>query len=849
MPGANLTRQEARERAGLVHVDSYQVELDLTGAPGGDATFRSTTTVRFRADQPGGSTFLDLVAPQLSEITLNGRTLDPSQVFDGARIILVDLAEHNEVHLVAQCAYMNTGEGLHRFTDPVDSETYLYSQFEVADARRMYACFEQPDLKGTFTFTVDAPAHWTLVSNSPTPVPEPLAGTTARWTFATTPLLATYVTTMIAGPYEGVRTEHRGIPLGVFARRSLVEHLDAEVILDLTRKGFDFFESTFGYPYPFAKYDQVFVPEFNAGAMENAAAVTILEDYVFRSRTPVAVYERRALTVLHELAHMWFGDLVTMRWWDDLWLNESFAEWASVLCQTQATEWTDAWTTFANSEKSWAYRQDQLPTTHPIAADIRDLEDVEVNFDGITYAKGASVLKQLVAWVGQDNFVAGLRRYFRAHEWSNSTLSDLLGELETTSGRDLGTWTTQWLQTAGVNTMRPEFTLDEAGAFSSFAIRQEAAAEQPTLRSHRLGVGLYDRTDRGLVRRDLVSLDVSGPRTEVAGLVGVRQPDLLLINDEDLTYTKVRLDERSLSTLVHSLGSLAEPLPRTLCWSAAWDMTRDQEMRARDYLELALANVGAETNGSVVLWTLRQARTSVDLYVAPAHREQAMLRLAEALDVLLRGAQPGSDAQLNFARAFAGSATTPRQLDLVAGLLDGSASLEGLSIDTDLRWTLLSRLVVTGHAGDDQIAAELRRDDTATGARKAAAARAMRPTPEAKAEAWAQVVDGDELPNAMQVAVISGFWQPEQRQLGRDYVDRYFTALREVWATRTNETAQNIVTGLFPSLLTGPEILEQADRWLGADDIPPALRRLVVESRDAMARALRVQEYDAQGGA
>ena len=849
MPGMNLTREEARERARTVSVSSYDVELDLTTGP---ETFRSTTTVRFTSSDAGGSTFLDLVAPHVHEIVLNGQQLDPAQHADGTRVTLPSLAADNEVVVVADCAYMNTGEGLHRFVDPVDEEVYLYTQFEVADSRRVFAVFEQPDLKSTFRFTVTAPRHWQVVSNMPTPEAEQVAEGAARWSFAPTPRMSSYITALVAGPYHVVRGEltsrdGRRIPLGVFCRASLGEFLDADVLMETTRQGFAFFEETFDYPYPFEKYDQLFVPEFNAGAMENAGAVTFLEDYVFRSRVPEAVVERRAITVLHELAHMWFGDLVTMRWWDDLWLNESFAEYASTLACAEVTEWTQAWTTFANAEKAWAYRQDQLPSTHPIAADIRDLEDVEVNFDGITYAKGASVLKQLVAWVGADAFFEGVRRYFKSHEWDNTTLADLMAELEATSGRDLTEWTREWLETAGVNTLRPSFETDAEGRFTTFRILQEAPPEHPTLRSHRLAVGLYDRTEEGLVRRQRVELDVSGASTEVAELSGARRPDLVLLNDDDLAYAKIRLDDRSLETLVGSIDAFVESLPRTLCWAAAWDMTRDAEMGPRDYVRLVLDGIGKETDSSVVRTLLRQAESASLLYVAPQHRARTRAGLAEGFARLAHEAGAGSDAQLQFARAFASAATSDEHLAEVAGLLDGSRALPGLTVDTDLRWHLLHRLVATGRAGDDEIEAELARDNTATGQRHAASARAARPTAEAKREAWEAVVESDRLPNAILSATIGGFAVPEQGDLLEPYVERYFAAIEDVWANRTNETAQNIVIGLYPTLLASEALLERTDRWLEErQDAVPALRRLVLESRDGVARALRVQARDAQ---
>lgn len=865
MPAENLTRDEARTRAALVDVQSYDVTLDLTTGP---ATFGSTTTVRFTSREAGASTFLDLIAPSVHRVVLNGVELDPSDVVADSRIRLDGLAAENEVVVVADCAYMNTGEGLHRFVDPVDDEVYLYSQFEVADSRRVFAVFEQPDLKATFAFTVTAPAHWVVVSNSPEAgAPVPVEGGanrnggadhgSATWTFEPTPRISSYITAVVAGPYhhehgELTSRDGRTIPLGVYCRGSLAQHLDTDNILDITRAGFAFYEEQFAFPYPFAKYDQLFVPEFNAGAMENAGAVTFLESYVFRSKVPEATVERRAVTILHELAHMWFGDLVTMRWWDDLWLNESFAEFASTLATAEATRWTSAWTTFSSLEKGWAYRQDQLPSTHPIAADIRDLEDVEVNFDGITYAKGASVLKQLVAWVGQDQFFAGVRQYFQKHAWGNTELRDLLTELEATSGRDLSAWSALWLEQSGVTLLRPEIA-SEVGAdgverITALAVRQEVPGTHPVQRPHRLVVGGYDVVDGRLERVQRVELDVDGERTEVPALVGEKRPDLLLLNDDDLAYAKVRLDERSLATAIAHLGGFTQSLPRTLVWAAVWDATRDGETPARDYVDLLLGNIAHETDSSVVLVLLRQLHTALDLYVAAEHRTATEVAAADRLWTLATDAPGGSDTQLQLVKAFALRASTPEQLDAVAALLDGGTRLDGLSIDTDLRWELLTSLVTGGRAGAAEIDAQLEADPTATGQRAAAAARAAIPTADAKAAAWAAVVESDALPNALQAATIGGFGRVHDRALLRPYVAPYFEVLEKVWAGKTNEMAQNIVTGLYPTELADDaeaDVAGATDAWLAAHpDAAPALRRLVVEARDGVRRTLAAQAAD-----
>ena len=864
MPGQNLTRAEARERAGIVQARSYDVELDLTTSP---ATFASRTTIRFGAT-PGSSTFVDLIAPAVHTVRLNGRDLDPAAVVADSRIALADLAADNELVVVADCAYMNTGEGLHRFVDPVDGEVYLYSQFEVADSRRVFAVFEQPDLKATFAFTVTAPAHWTVISNSPTTDdPERVAGVVnrngrdtgaRRWVFARTPRISSYITAVVAGPYVGEHREltssdGRTIPLGVYCRASLAQHLEADEIVDITRAGFAFYEDVFGRPYPFEKYDQVFVPEFNAGAMENAGAVTFVESYVFRSAVPQATVERRAVTVLHELAHMWFGDLVTMRWWDDLWLNESFAEFQSTRATAEATRWTSAWTTFQSLEKRWAYAQDQLPSTHPIAADIRDLEDVEVNFDGITYAKGASVLRQLVAWVGQDQFDAGVRAYFAKHAWGNTSLSDLLSELETTSGRDLSAWSRLWLEQAGVTLLRPRIETDDDGVITAFDVLQELPDEHPVARPHRLAIGGYDVAHDGrLVRTWREELDVDGPVTSVPTLVGRRRPDLVLVNDDDLAYARIRLDEASRAAAAAHLAGFTSSLPRSLVLAAAWDGTRDGEMSARDYVDMMLRYLTHETDSTVVQVQLRQLRTALDLYVAPEHRTQAAAAAADRLAELLGQVPGGSDTQLQLLKAFALHASTPEQLDLVAALLDGSRTLPGRPIDTDLRWELLTSLVAGGRAGDTEIAAQLTADATATGERAAATARAARPTAAAKAAAWSSLLDRDDLPNAVQAATIAGFARAHEPSLLLPFVEPYFASLEAVWAARTNEIAQNLAFGLHPLALTGDarvDVVGRTQQWLdGHPDAAPALRRIVAEQGDDARRALAAQEADRRRG-
>jgi aminopeptidase N len=848
---SNLTRDEAAVRSALITVASYHVDLDLTG---GDETFSSVSVIKFDCAAPGSTSFINLTAPAVREITLNGEPVG-LDAFDGDRITLTGLATSNVLRVAADCAYSRSGEGLHRFTDPADGRVYLYSDLETFDAHRVYTCFDQPDMKATYELAVTAPADWLVVSNM-APESSMEDGEALRWHFPPTPVIPTYITAVAAGPYHVVRDEHDGIPLGVFCRQSLAEYLDPDEILEVTRQGFDFYHNSFGIKYPFEKYDQLFVPEFKEGAMENAGCVTFLEAYIFRSRVTDFAREARGETILHEMAHMWFGDLVTMRWWDDLWLNESFATWAGTLAQAEATRWTSAWTTFAQLYKSWAYRQDQLPSTHPIAADIPDIHAVEVNFDGITYAKGASVLKQLVAYVGRENFLAGVRKYFAAHAWANATLADLLSALEETSGRDLASWSREWLQTAGVNTLRPSYAVDSEGRFTEFAVEQEAAGTHPLLRSHRIAIGLYDRTEAGLSRRLRVETDVAGPRTVIPELAGQPRPDLVLVNDDDLTYAKIRLDEHSLRTLVDaSIGSFTESLPGALCWAAAWDMCRDGEMAARDYVKLVLSGVSSVADISVVQTLLRQAGQAARRFADPGWRETGLAMVASALRDLLRMAPAGSDEQLAYVRAFAGVATSADDLALLAALLDGSVRLDGLTVDTDLRWALLARLVSrgapspsgSGSFGPAEIDAELARDATDAGERHAATCRAAIPTAETKRETWRTLVSGG-LNIAMFRAALAGFVDLDHPELIEPYRDGYFAVVGDVWRDWSSAMAQDFVSGAYLVCAISEETVQATDDYTARAEPPAALRRLLIEGRDDVLRALRCQARDRQAG-
>ncbi|MGI9824112.1 aminopeptidase N [Agromyces sp. Marseille-Q5079] len=855
MPAADLTRIEAEERAAIVADVSYEVDLDLSGD---GESFASSSLVRFRAT-PGAATFIEATTSAVHEITLNGRALDPAAASDGRRIRLDGLEDENELRVVSTNAYSNTGEGLHRFVDPVDDAVYLYTEFAVAEANRVYAVFDQPDLKASVRLTITAPAHWVVLSNAPTPeaVPSPATPDAAVWAFETGPEISSYIVAIVAGAYaqwhgSATSADGREVPLGVFTRASLARYAEPEVMFETVQAGLAFYEQAFGVPYPFGKYDQIFVPEYNWGAMENVGAVTFNENYVFRSRVSDARREQRAIVILHELSHMWFGDSVTMRWWNDLWLNESFATWASTLATSQVTEFTGVWATFASDEKTHAAEQDQLPSTHPIVAPIESLGDVEVNFDAITYDKGASVLKQLVAWVGLDAFQRGVGAYLSANAGGNATLRDLLDELERASGRDLTGWSRLWLETAGVNTLRAVIEADAAGTITSAVIEQSATPTHPTLRPHRIAIGAYASDASGaLVRTHRIEIDVDGASTAVPELVGLPRPDLLLVNDDDLTYAKVRLDERSFSTASERLGDLADPVARAVVLGSAWDAVRDAELSASAFVRLVLGNIGRESTSSARGLALTRLETALERYLADEHRERVAAEAGDGVWALVELAEAGSDTQLQFVKAFTRLASSQAHADVLGNLLDGSIRLDGLEIDLDLRWEIVVARAALLAASDDEvvvdeIAAALAVDDTAKGRRLAETARAARPDQAVKDAAWQRVATDATLSNDVARAVADGWRRTSDPALLASSVDDYFAILQQVWASRGFTMASLIVKLLFPAPLVTAELADAARRWLTANPAPAPLHRLVSEQLDELERSLRARRCDAE---
>jgi aminopeptidase N len=864
MPAAEITRAETAQRAQLLRIDSYDITLDLTR---GAEVFGSATVIRFGCRQPGASTYVDLIAAAVHEVTLNGKPVDPAGALTDGRIALAGLAERNELTVVADCRYSSDGTGFHRSVDSADGKVYSYTKFEPAYARTVFANFEQPDLKAAFTLTVIAPAHWRVLSNQPARAPgpgpwpgpppepglpaEPGPGTAASpgrpsaiWRFEPTPRISTYLTAVAAGEFHVVsesRTTARGqvVPVSLACRVSLAGYLETADILLITGQGLDYYTALFGSDYPFAKYDQVFVPGYSAGATENAGCVIISDELLFRSRPTSTQYELRAEVILHEMAHMWFGDLVTMRWWGDLWLNEAFAEYGGTLASAEATRFTDAWTTFCISRKSWGYEEDQLPSTHPVAADVETVSEAVANFDGISYAKGAAVLRQLAALVGRDTFLAGLRGYFAAHAWQNATLADLLSAVEASAGVSLAAWSAAWLETAGPNTLRSEFRTGADGAFTSFSVVQEAPAAHPVLRPHHLAIGLYERAGGALTRVHRVEADITGGRTELPELAGLRQPDLIVLNDDDLDYTIVRFDPRSIATLTESIGLLASSLTRAVCWSAVIDMTRQAELPVSAFIRMLAGGISRESAPAVLRAVSAEAQRLMTELADPAWVPEGKRELAAAAIALLQSAEPGSDRLHGWAQLASWTAVAPEQLDLLAGLLEGAAGVPGLAVDAELRWAILRRLAATGRAGDAEIDAELRRDATDIGRRHAAAARAAIGDAGHKAAAWQLLTQAGGLGGADIAEIAAALMQPEHAAVLAPYTERYFQDLPAIWTTFGEHTRARLARLLFPHPAPAAELLDRVERFLAAGPRDPSLARILAERRDVAARALR----------
>ncbi len=840
-----LSRDEAHERSQIVPSAEYRVFLDFTGD--GD-TFRSITTIEFNSPARA-DTFVDLVG-DVRRIDLNGRELDPG-IHRDDRIHLTDLAPSNVLTVEADCQYRTTGSGVHRFVDPETDEVFLYTQFAVDDARAAFAVFDQPDIKGTFAFTVVAPDHWEVVSNTRAPEPAPSVTPGSRmWDFPPTVPLPCYATAIVAGPYvyeEATLASAKGvIPARVYGRPQLREHFAADRLFADTQLGIELYEKIFEAEYPYDSYDQIYVPQFNFGAMENAGCVTISEEaYLFRTRVPASQLEGRTVVVLHELAHMWFGDLVTMQWWDDLWLNESFAEFVATFAAHEVTEWADAWVTFGAQRKSFAYVQDQLPTTHPVLSDVPTVDAVAGTFDMITYAKGASALRQLAATLEPPVFFAGVAAYVRAHHHGNATLADLFAELRATSGRDLSAWSRAWLETPGVTTLSAHIDTDDAGVISRLSVTEEVPAGA-IHHPHRLRIAGYVLGDSGLEREWVVDADVDGERTEIPQAAGMVRPDLLLLNEDDLTYAKVRLDSRSLATARTHISNLASPMAQYLVLDALWHMCRDGELSARDYVDVALAALPSLANSQVVASHAANIATAIRLYTPPEAAINLAEQTADALWEILRGIEPGSDRQLHLLRAFAGLATSEAHADRIEALLSGDEELDGLPIDSELTWDLVTALAVCGRADESFIDERLAGDPGAAGERHAARARAAIADLDAKRRAWdllARPTDG--LPaNATAYEIAQGLGKARDASLMAPLFADMLASMRPTFESMDAFMAMRTLTYAFPTYLAGrvPDLDVQLQKWLDENsDAPSVLIKIVTDGLDQVRRALRAQ--------
>ena len=845
--GRNLTRPAAQERAALIDVTAYDVVLDLADEAGGPAadTFRSTTTVVFTCARPGAATSIDVAAQQILSATLNGVALPLDDFRSDAGLSLPGLAADNELILVADFAFTTGGRGMYRQVDPADGQVYLYTSFEPAAAQLVFACFDQPDLKATFTIHVRIPAVWVAISNMPESGRDPGPSSATTVHFAPSPRMSTYLAAVCAGPYVGVRSTEYGRDLGVYCRPSMLEHLDAEEIFDLTRRGMDFFEKQFGQPYPLPKYDHVAVPAY-MGAMENFGCIVFGERFlIFRSTPTVAQRSLRATVILHELAHMWFGDLVTMRWWDDLWLNEAFATWAAYWSMAEATELPDAWAQFALDVKKAGIEADQLSSTHPVVADIPDVEATETNFDAITYRKGASVLKQLAAYVGVDTFAVALQTYFADRAWGNATFDDLLDALVAASGRPVREFALAWLNTTQVNTLRPLVRLDDAGNYAEVAVAQEAPADHPTLRTHRIAIGLYDLDGERLVRRERLELDVAGERTEVPVLRGVPAADVLLLNDDDLTYAKVRLDERSLSTVLGHIQGFASALPRAICWGSAGDMVNDAEMRTRDFISLVVTGLPAETAADLVSSVFDTATRALDLYADPAWAPQGWVSLAAMARTSADAAEPGSPLQLTWVRCFAAAGSrVAAELPVLRGWYQQTALPPGVMLDAELRWVLLQGLLIGGAAGPAEIDAELAADSSISGERHAAVSRALIPTPAAKQAAWRMAAEDTTAPLETRLHTVNAYGHPAHAAVVPEHVATYLSTVDGLWTAQGREVGRLFAMLAFPRAQVSEATLAAIATWSADPAHPATLVRSVTEGRDQIVRALRARDRD-----
>ncbi len=836
----NLSQADAEARVARVQRCDYEIALDLRrDAP----TFRGDVTLSFACSGPG-DLFLDFRGKTIELLEVNGRRIEPN--WNGYRLWLPgdSLAASNRVRVVYENDYDHEGDGFHQFKDPEDGEEYLYTQFEPYYSHRLFPQFDQPDIKGSYSLRVTAPPEWEVISNSRKLSAEPASDGRTLHTFETTRPFSTYLFALVVGPYYAAREQHGDIEIGLYCRKSLARYLDTAELFEITRQGLDFYAEFFEFPYPFGKYDQVFVPESNAGAMENVGCVTHNEYMIFRDPPTENQRRGRAEVVLHEMAHMWFGDLVTMRWWNDLWLNESFATYMSYLCMDEATRFDTGWQDFASSIKNWAYRQDQLVTTHPIAGQVEDTDQTFLNFDGITYGKGASVLKQLVKAIGMPGFREGMRHYFRTHAYGNATLQQFLASLETGSGADLKEWARLWLETPSLNTIGSRWEAD-GDRITSFTLTQTAPDEHPTIRPHRLDVGLV-RDEGGRLDVTVLETSIRDAEAEVPEARGLPRPDLVFPNYGDHAYTKVAIDPDSLAFLKENMERIEDPLLRLQLWASLWNMTRDQQLKSTEYLQLVRDKIAGEAMPELVEAVLGNATTAISRYVPEDWRQREAHELARLAYTVLK-ATKSPDLRIIWARTLIGVAMAPEDLALAAALADGRETVEGLTIDQDMRWNIAAKHVAYGVAGaQERVAAEAERDPSDRGVRAKLRCEIAAPDASVKAAAWERFVGEGYGSLYLTNAAMSGFNWSEQRPLLEPYVEKFFASIPGIFRTKDKEFAADFFRYLFPGYRVERDILQRSEAVLaGYGAELPVLARTIKEANDDLLRSIRCREFAA----
>jgi aminopeptidase N len=815
MAELSLTQQEAVDRAALIEVTRYDIDVDLRGLLDGER-WASTSTVAFTCGEPGASTFVDCTATIL-EATLNGVALDPATVIDG-RLHLHDLRADNVLRVSCEQTDTASAAGILRTVDPLDGLVYVWTSFEADDARRAWACFDQPDLKAPHGFTVIAPSSWTVTSNNAPDLVEDQPDDARRWTFPDTPPLSTYVVVVNAGPFVEVREERGGHSLGLFARQSLRANLerDAPELLDLTEAGLAFFGEQFARKFPQHRYDQVFVPNMG-GAMENWGCVTWSDGFLHRGEPTRSQRSLVASILLHEMAHMWFGDLVTMRWWDDLWLNEAFASWAALWAQVRVTEYVDADAAEVLGSTRVAYATDMGPATHAIRVVVPDVAQAMANFDAITYEKGCAVLGQLVAHVGEDAFVAGLRAYFRDHAWGNTRLADLMDAVGTAAGTDLGGWTAAWFDRSGTDTL----TLVPAPGGGPAVLLASAPEGEP--RPHTLEIGSYtDPGDGGPLRR------IGGTRVATTGAItrvpDLPRADLHLVDDRAMTYAAVRT-EGAAPMLLAVAGRLPDATARAVALNAAWDQLVKGEVEPPAVLDCFLDALSRERTPDLVDTMLRLTRSIASWWTPAQQVASQQARVAAVAATLVEI----PDVRRPALRALAATAATPELLDLVA-----TAAAD----DIDLQWRLLGQRAALGDHDEAAVAALVEADPDPDAAVRAGVVRAARPTEQAKAEAWQLVAVERSVPSGPLLREMAdAFWRPEQAELARPWCDAYLDLV-----TGLPPGAMLSVLGLIGSMF--PDIGDSAflDRARTAAADPrttPTVRSELLTGTDRLERRLR----------